>query len=203
MSLATLKEKVERLIEKAQSGGTDEQYEDIKNYVTNLRFNNPGTNVRTIHLDCSKFTSLTSLEGTFNRCFYVREVYLSNTERITTWSGCFYSTNNLWHIYGDLDFSSTTNVSNAFQATGLRTISIVPNTVKISIAFNSPKLTNGTNGTFNSIQSIFDGLATVTTAQTLTLNATLKILQSQVDVANAKGWTVAGGTIVSEEEYYG
>ena len=48
-----------------------------------------------------------------------------------------------------------------------------------------------------SIQSIFDGLATVETAQTLTLHADVKILQSQVDTAKDKGWKVSGVTVLS------
>ena len=50
--------------------------------------------------------------------------------------------------------------------------------------------------------SIINGLAVVETTRTLTLPTNLKILQSQVDSANAKGWTIAGGKVVSEEEYY-
>ena len=72
------------------------------------------------------------------------------------------------------------------------------NTIGVSISFAWTRPLSA-----ESIQSIIDGLATVETAQTLTLHANVKILQSQVDSANAKGWTVAGGTVVSEEEYYG
>ncbi len=98
-----------------------------------------------------------------------------------------------------LNLSSTTNLTNSFQYCGaLKEVRFAVNSISKNISFaQSPNLSTET------IQSIFDGLATVDTAQTLTLHTNLKILQSQVDSANAKGWTVAGGTVVSEEEYYG
>ena len=100
-----------------------------------------------------------------------------------------------------IDFSSISNATNtgAFQQVpSLREVRFVANSIKYSIKFlQSDKLSTDT------IQSIIDGLATVDTAQTVTLHANVKILQSQVDSANAKGWTVAGGTVVSEGEYYG
>lgn len=94
--------------------------------------------------------------------------------------------------------SSFANLGGMFNnANALREVRFVEKTIGGSFSFTSAVLSA------ESKQSIFDGLATVETAQTLTLNANLKILQSQVDSANAKGWTVAGGTVVSEEEYYG
>ena len=80
----------------------------------------------------------------------------------------------------------------------LREVRFAKNTIKRSISFSgSNLLSNETK------QSIFDGLAQIDTAQTITFHTDCKILQSQWDDAKAKGWTVAGGTVVSEEEYYG
>ena len=112
----------------------------------------------------------------------------------------FYFARKLKSILGALDLSECTITTYAFDGNNglLEDIEFVPNTIKLSISFSAHKLL-----TNKSKQSIFDGLATVETAQTLTLHANLKILQSQVDSANAKGWTVVGGTVVSEEEYYG
>lgn len=114
-----------------------------------------------------------------------------------------YGTKTLKTILGELDLSKCTTSSayaNAFTSSNslLEDIRFVPNTIKLSVSFAYQQYLSGA-----SIQSIIDGLATVETAQTLTLHANVKILQSQVDSANAKGWTVAGGTVVSEEEYYG
>ena len=97
------------------------------------------------------------------------------------------------------NLSATTLMSNMFSyCNELKEVRFVENSISMSITFQwCDKLSTDT------IQSIIDGLATVDTAQTLTLHNDVKILQSQVDSANAKGWTVAGGTVVSEEEYYG
>lgn len=118
---------------------------------------------------------------------------------ISSFNYFVYSCKNLKSILGALDISTCTLNSNPFTlCSSLEDIEFVPNTIKSSISFsNCQKLTN------KSKQSIFEGLGTVETAKTLTLHSSLKILQSQVDSAYAKGWTIAGGTVVSEEEYYG
>lgn len=129
----------------------------------------------------------------------LKKVILTNTQGVQDWRNAFNECRKLVSIE-TLDLSgATVAFNNTFgNCYDLETIKIVPETIKINISFwQSSKLSA------ESKQSIFDGLATVTTAQTLTLPTNLKILQSQVDSANAKGWTVAGGTVVSEEEYYG
>ena len=117
-------------------------------------------------------------------------------KKFSTLQHAFSGQTKLKSILGTFDLSECTNNNNAFvNCNALEDIEFVPNTIKTNIYFTySDKLTD------KSIQSIFDGLATVETAQTLTLPTNLKILQSQVDSANVKGWTVAGGTVVSEEE---
>ena len=70
----------------------------------------------------------------------------------------------------------------------LTEIRFVPNTISESIQLtHSPLLSNG------SIQSIIDGLATVTTTCTLTLHATVKakLTDEQKNTVTAKGWTLA------------
>ena len=124
-----------------------------------------------------------------------------DTQKCTAFSNAFNGAIALEIIDGQpLDCSSVTNASyfNPFVNTPkLIDCRFVSNSIKVNLNMSkSPDLSTDT------IQSIFDGLATVDTAQTLTLNNNLKILQSQVDSANAKGWTVAGGKVVSEEEYY-
>jgi hypothetical protein len=137
----------------------------------------------------------------FSNCFaysnaleYVKGI---NTSKSTTVGGMFRDCNSLKTIEEPLDFSSAINTGAFVYTPALESVRFIEGTIKQSIAFNSPLLSA------ESIKSIIDGLATVTTAQTLTLHKNTKILQSQVDSANAKGWTVAGGTVVSEEEYYG
>lgn len=98
-----------------------------------------------------------------------------------------------------IDFSGAENIGSFVgSCASLVTLRVKEGSVKVDLNLKScGNLSNETK------QSIFDGLATVTTTKTLTLHSALKILQSQVDTANAKGWTISGGTIVSEEEYYG
>ncbi|MEE0898322.1 MAG: hypothetical protein U0L88_11945 [Acutalibacteraceae bacterium] len=158
------------------------------------------TNLKSIKLICE--TSSPTYDGTniFRNSPQLEIVDLtelqSNPKNIR-WG--FLGDKKLKSILGAFDFSGCTACTEWLNSCDvLEDISFVPNTIKISINFiYSSKLTNASK------QSIFDGLATVETAQTLTLHANVKILQSQVDSANAKGWTVAGGTVVSEEEYYG
>lgn len=98
-----------------------------------------------------------------------------------------------------IDFSSAKTIDALFlRNTVLETMLVIPNSIKVSLDFSlNSKLSNAT------IQSIFDGLATVSTTKTLSLSSSVKILQAQYDSARNKGWTVYGGTIVTEEVYYG
>lgn len=89
-----------------------------------------------------------------------------------------------------LDFTSTTNVRSMFTGKYvLETITIVPNTLKLSITIPSQALSD------ESIQNIIDGLADMTdgTAQTLTLHSTVKekLTEEQIASATAKNWTIA------------
>lgn len=149
---------------------------------------------------------------TINQMLYCQHPYTDNTlkrltlnvntQNCTNYLNAFTQLQALEIIDGSpLDFSSVTsaNNTNAFpNCISLKEVRFVPNSIKVSIKFANSNLLST-----NTTQSIIDGLATVDTAQTLTLHKDVKILQSQVDSANAKGWTIAGGTVVSEEEYYG
>lgn len=128
----------------------------------------------------------------------ITEIELKNTHNNKNAVQIFHNCANLSKVVG-LDFTSVEDATNAFfNCSSLKDITFVAKTIKVDTSFAySPLLTN------ESKQSIIDGLATVETAQTITFHKDVKILQAQVDSANAKGWTVAGGTVVSEEEYYG
>lgn len=157
-----------------------------------------GSNVNSITLTAEQAGSTMITHG-FRNCPNLQFVDFKDYKAtITDISYAFYYSSKLKSIYGALDISGCPNTNATFdRCTLLEDIEFVPSTIKASISFNtSPLLSN------ESKESIFNGLATVETAQTLSLHANTKILQSQVDSANAKGWTVAGGTVVSEEEYY-
>ncbi len=153
--------------------------------------------------------NIEEFRGNVEKATNVGEMFRTNTKIKYVGEFKAVSVSTFWYLFDGCTSLETVelmqigenaqNATNSFNnCKALKNIRFVPNTTKVSIAFaQSSKLTT------ESVQSIFDGLATVTTAQTLTLNANTKILQSQVDAANAKGWTVAGGTIVSEDEYYG
>lgn len=213
----TIEEKVEQLIDKAGiekfvyelSGTWTSQFSQMffKNSTKVLKLN---------------FENATTCRSFFAACLVDKIDYYINCGKAQDINRMFQSCTNLKFLYGldmssalncqlifdgckvletiqeSLNFSKITSNVNCFRETiSLVNVRFVPESIKISITIPSPVLSA------ESIQSIIDGLATVETAQTLTLNANLKILQSQVDAANAKGWTVAGGTVVSEEEYYG
>lgn len=183
----TVEDKVEQLVEKAEV----EKF--LRENSNSFNFSGRKNFTETPILDCS---SLTSLLSTFQQTD-VERVYLKNTQNVADWRYAFNNASVLVTLE-ILDFSSAKSLpSNIITSDLLENFKLVPNTAKVSFAITSKRLTP------ESKQSIFDGLATVETAQTLTLHKDAKILQSQVDSANAKGWTVAGGTVVSEEEYYG
>lgn len=223
MSLVTLKTKVEQLIDLAEwekvwyeasanlknVEGLFRAYKGVTiprtNFINtttinNLCGDNNGDGCTIEYIDYYLNTSKASQAGyVFRMCRNLKWMVGFNTANLVNAMGMFFSCSRLETIQEPFDFSKVTNTNNTFSnCTALKDIKFVSETIKVSINFSYCKML-----TLESVQSIFDGLATVTTAQTLTLNANTKILQSQVDVANAKGWTIAGGTIVSEEEYYG
>jgi plasmid maintenance system antidote protein VapI len=67
----------------------------------------------------------------------------------------------------------------------LEEATFAPNTLSISMSLaQSSKLTS------ESVQSIINGLATVTTAQTLTLNKAIALTDEQKATIQTKGWTL-------------
>ena len=177
-----------------------ENYDFVLNIkkVVNMQYCFAKSNVRSITLTSEQENSTMITHG-FRECPNLQVLDMKDYKAtIMDMQYGFYYSSNLKSIYGALDISGCTTTNAAFsKCTSLEDIEFVPSTIKASISFNtSPLLSN------ESKESIFNGLATVETAQTLSLHANTKILQSQVDSANAKGWTVAGGTVVSEEEYY-
>ena len=127
------------------------------------------------------------MNSTFSNCGIVEEVVLNfSTKKISDYASTFINCKKLKKIDGILDFSSATNVNYMFGCNELEYVRFAPNTLSISISLVAPsKLTS------ESIQSIIDGLATVETAQTLTLNKAIVLTDEQKATINAKGWTLA------------
>ena len=113
---------------------------------------------------------------------YVKGVNTSNSKDIRL----MFSGSTIETIEDPLDISQVNQTLNAFACTELKEIRFVSGTIKLSLDFsNCSKLSA------QSIQSIIDGLATVTTAQTLTFNSAIVLTDEQKSSITAKGWTLA------------
>ena len=88
-----------------------------------------------------------------------------------------------------LDISQVNNTQNAFACDNLTEIRFVSGTIKVNIDFSRCAKLSA-----QSIQSIIDGLATVTEAKTLTLNPAIVPTDAQKATITAKGWTLAQGS---------
>ena len=220
----TVEEKVEQLVDKAESEniwyvaskhinftnqnspfcgvrGTEKTIPRInfpENGTTNYAYSFSGGAIEYIdyYMDTKKGIDFGSC---FSTCKKLTRLVGINTLSATNITEMFLNCTSLESITEPFNISKVTEANKTFNnCAKLKDIRFVAETIKVSISFPSSSLL-----TAESIQSIIDGLATVETARTLTLHANTKILQSQVDSANAKGWTIAGGTVISEEEYYG
>jgi hypothetical protein len=164
----------------------------ISKNIWTLRFPWNATLKEEIIFDCKK---IRFMETAFSSA-KVKTIRLSNTQNVTNWGNAFQGCTA--ETIETLDFSAATQFNQqTLMCDYLKNLKIVPQTLKYNTTLTSTLLTA------ESKDNIFKGLAYVEVARTLALPTNLKILQSQVDSANAKGWTVAGGTVVSEEEYYG
>jgi hypothetical protein len=118
----------------------------------------------------------------------LEEIVLNfSTKNIKSYIKTFSACRSLKKIIGVIDFSFATDTTAMFANCGkLEEVTFAPNTLSLSISLgNSSKLSA------NSVHSIIDGLATVTTAQTLTLNKAIVLTDEQKATINAKGWTLA------------
>lgn len=155
------------------------------------------------HLTVNSQTQLTNItmmfycDGAFINTKLKHITLNADTSKATYTDNIFGGNSGLEIVDGspiDLSSSTTTTTRIGYATSKLSHIRFVPNTIKCNLNASDSKVYS-----FGSIQSIIDGLAIVETAKTLNLNAGQNILQSQVNSANLKGWTVTGGTIVSEE----
>ena len=159
-------------------------------------------------------------EGNYAKAFntlYSASFMNSNLERIdfyianpfTSHNGCFSGTKNLKYIKGvnmssskamanmfldsaieiieePLDISLVNSTLNAFACDNLTEIRFVSGTIKKTLDFKRCSKLSA-----ESIQSIIDGLATVTKTQTLTLNSAIVLTDAQKATITAKGWILA------------
>lgn len=105
----------------------------------------------------------------------------------------FNARNSLEEVIGELDFSGITAVnlqSNPFNGcTSLKEVRFTKESIKYNLSF-----TQSSQLSDESIQSILDGLATVSSTQTLAFNSAVyaKLTEEQKQSATDKGWTITG-----------
>ena len=117
-----------------------------------------------------------------NKLKYVKGVNMSNSKNM----GLMFSGSGIETIEEPMDISQVTVTSNAFACDNLTEIRFVSGTIKVNINFSRCAKLSA-----QSIQSIIDGLATVTEAKTLTLNSAIVLTDAQKASITAKGWTLA------------
>jgi hypothetical protein len=202
----TVTEKVEKLIDKAED--ENKWYGHILTNISNsvmfsrLFANYPYSQLPRVDLSPTKtclyyFTNsqLTSIDfyldtknsTNYNNAFQatkqLQKIKGLNTSNVTAIASMF-NESAIETIEEPLDFSKVATTTKAFHCSGLKNILFKAETIKVSIAFTSPVLTA------ESVQSIIDGLATVTTAQTLTLHSAITLTDEQKATIKAKGWTL-------------
>ena len=162
-------------------GASEGNYKEAFNGLANASFMNSNIDRIDFYI-ANPFTSHNNFLRNTRNLKYVKGINMSNSTAIRfMFSGSFIET-----IEEPLDFSKVNNTQNAFACDNLTEIRFVPETIKISIDFSRCAKLSA-----QSIQSIIDGLATVTTAQTLTLNSTIILTDAQKASITAKGWTLA------------
>ena len=162
-------------------GASEGNYKEAFNGLANASFMNSNIDRIDFYI-ANPFTSHNNFLRNTRNLKYVKGINMSNSTAIRfMFSGSFIET-----IEEPLDFSKVNDTTSAFACDHLREIRFVPETIKISINLNRCAKLSA-----QSIQSIIDGLATVTTAQTLTLNSTIILTDAQKSSITAKGWTLA------------
>ena len=130
MSLATLKGKVERLIEKVNG------IKWFKDNLTGVSFYGNNT-VTSITLDCESFKNLSRA---FSACPRLESVYLSNTQNVILWTNLGQQSIKLRTIE-TLDLSLADGISSSVWSTRLENLKIVPQTIKCEFVCQSQYLT--------------------------------------------------------------
>ena len=175
-------EEIMQGIANIESGGAPTgNYAEAFNALSTASFMN--SNIERIDFYISNpFTSHNNVFRNTKKLKYVKGINMSKSTSLRyTFSGSAIET-----IEEPLDFSQVSDTQNAFACDNLTEIRFVSGTIKINIDFSRCAKLSA-----QSIQSIIDGLATVTTAQTLALNSAITLTDAQKASITAKGWTLA------------
>lgn len=161
--------------------GVSENYAKVFNALAHASFTN-ATIERIDFYIANPFVTHNGFFRNTRKLKYVKGINMSNSSDIRL----MFSGSAIETIEEPLDFSKVTQTQNAFACDNLTEIRFVSGTIKVDINFNRCSTLSA-----QSIQSIIDGLATVTEAQTLTLNKAITLTDAQKASITAKGWTLA------------
>ena len=166
----------------ASGGGASEgNYAEAFNALSGASFIN--SNIDRIDFYISNpFNNHISFFRSTSKLKYLKGINLSNTGDIRY----MFASSGIETIEEPLDFSHVSNPLNAFACDHLTEIRFVSGTIKVNIDFSRCAKLSA-----QSIQSIIDGLATVTEAKSLTLNSAIVLTDAQKASITAKGWTLA------------
>lgn len=135
------------------------------------------------------FSNIEEGDRTFGDCWYLKKVSI-NTSKMKNVPGLFNNCIRLVDV-GTLDFGNvlvdkTERTNNCFKnCVALVEVRFVTQSIKRSLSFADSPLLSA-----ESVQSIIDGLATVTTAQTITFHKDIALTDEQKQTINKKGWTL-------------
>ena len=165
-------------------------------------FNNLFYNCKVLEsIEQFNVSSATSLASLFAQNNNLKSVnFVNSTSKVTNFSGLFAGKTVLETVKG-LDLSSATNLASMFAScSNLKNITFVENSIKINFNLGSSSLLSD-----ESIQSLINGLATVETAQNLTIHSDVatKLTNEQKAIISSKNWNIvipSGGEVKSQLE---
>lgn len=122
----------------------------------------------------------------FSDCSSITNIEGLTTENGERCSNLFKECIKLGKILTPLNFKKMKNVNDCFyNCESLQYIRFVSESIILSLSFAQSPLLSA-----ESVQSIIDGLAPVTTAQTITFHKNIALTDEQKQTINEKGWTL-------------
>ena len=189
-------------VEEAFSGCTNLTTIGVLSIPKVKTFNNLFYNCKVLEsVEQFNVSSATSLASLFAQSNNLKSVdFVNSTSKVTNFSGLFAGKTVLETAKG-LDLSSATNLASMFAScSNLKNITFVENSIKINFNLGSSSLLSN-----ESIQSLINGLATVETAQNLTIHndVATKLTDEQKATISSKNWNIVipqGGEVKTELE---
>lgn len=189
-------------VEEAFSGCTNLKTIGVLSIPKVQTFNNLFYNCKVLEsIEQFNVSSATNLASLFAQSNNLKSVdFVNSTSKVTNFRGLFAGKTVLETAKG-LDLSSATNLASVFAScSNLKNITFVENSIKINFNLGSSSLLSD-----ESIQSLINGLATVETAQKLTIHndVATKLTNEQKATISSKNWNIVipqGGEVKTELE---